>query len=239
VNERLPSETNTRSSAAPSILWALLTYAWLALAGYAALFVAPTELTMGLIQRIFYFHVPSFWTAFIAIATTTVGSIAYLKTRALKWDWLAVASAELATVFLTIGLVTGPIWAKPVWGVWWAWDARTTSTFVLWAMYVSYLLLRTLVDEPDRRALLSAVVAIFACLDVPLVYFSIWWFRTQHPQPVIGDGGYLDARMLRVLLFCWGALVALFLLVVSQRYRLEKLRAEVDGLRMEAERRGL
>jgi heme exporter protein C len=239
VNERLPSETNTRSSAAPSILWALLTYAWLALAGYAALFVAPTELTMGLIQRIFYFHVPSFWTAFIAIATTTVGSIAYLKTRALKWDWLAVAAAELATVFLTIGLVTGPIWAKPVWGVWWAWDARTTSTFVLWAMYVSYLLLRTLVDEPDRRALLSAVVAIFACLDVPLVYFSIWWFRTQHPQPVIGDGGYLDARMLRVLLFCWGALVALFLLVVSQRYRLEKLRAEVDGLRMEAERRGL
>lgn len=239
MNERLPSETNTRSSAAPSILWALLTYAWLALAGYAALFVAPTELTMGLIQRIFYFHVPSFWTAFIAIATTTVGSIAYLKTRALKWDWLAVASAELATVFLTIGLVTGPIWAKPVWGVWWAWDARTTSTFVLWAMYVSYLLLRTLVDEPDRRALLSAVVAIFACLDVPLVYFSIWWFRTQHPQPVIGDGGYLDARMLRVLLFCWGALVALFLLVVSQRYRLEKLRAEVDGLRMEAERRGL
>jgi heme exporter protein C len=239
VSERLPSETNTRSSAAPSILWALLTYAWLALAGYAALFVAPTELTMGLIQRIFYFHVPSFWTAFIAIATTTVGSIAYLKTRALKWDWLAVAAAELATVFLTIGLVTGPIWAKPVWGVWWAWDARTTSTFVLWAMYVSYLLLRTLVDEPDRRALLSAVVAIFACLDVPLVYFSIWWFRTQHPQPVIGDGGYLDARMLRVLLFCWGALVALFLLVVSQRYRLEKLRAEVDGLRMEAERRGL
>jgi heme exporter protein C len=239
VSEHLPSETNTRSSAAPSILWALLTYAWLALAGYAALFVAPTELTMGLIQRIFYFHVPSFWTAFIAIATTTVGSIAYLKTRALKWDWLAVAAAELATVFLTIGLVTGPIWAKPVWGVWWAWDARTTSTFVLWAMYVSYLLLRTLVDEPDRRALLSAVVAIFACLDVPLVYFSIWWFRTQHPQPVIGDGGYLDARMLRVLLFCWGALVALFLLVVSQRYRLEKLRAEVDGLRMEAERRGL
>jgi heme exporter protein C len=239
VSEHLPSETNTRSSAAPSILWALLTYAWLALAGYAALFVAPTELTMGLIQRIFYFHVPSFWTAFIAIATTTVGSIAYLKTRALKWDWLAVASAELATVFLTIGLVTGPIWAKPVWGVWWAWDARTTSTFVLWAMYVSYLLLRTLVDEPDRRALLSSVVAIFACLDVPLVYFSIWWFRTQHPQPVIGDGGYLDARMLRVLLFCWGALVALFLLVVSQRYRLEKLRAEVDGLRMEAERRGL
>ena len=228
---------NAKSGSGLSVLWTLLSFVWLALAGYAALFVAPTEKTMGLIQRIFYFHVPSFWTAFVAIGTTTYASIAYLKTRAPKWDWLAVSSAELGAVFLTIGLVTGPIWAKPVWGHWWAWDARTTSTFVLWAMYVSYLLLRTLVEEPERRALLSAVVAIFACLDVPLVYFSIWWFRTQHPQPVIGDGGYLDPRMGKVLLFCWGALVALFLVVVRQRYRLEKLRAEVDGLRMEAERR--
>ncbi|MGB6545097.1 MAG: cytochrome c biogenesis protein CcsA [Candidatus Acidiferrales bacterium] len=239
MSDRLASARNSKSSGVPPALWALLTYVWLALAAYAALFIAPTEMTMGLIQRIFYFHVPSFWTSFVAIATTTIGSIIYLKTRALKWDWIAVAAAELATAFLTIGLVTGPIWAKPVWGVWWAWDARTTSTFVLWAMYVSYLLLRTLIDESERRALLSAVVAIFACLDVPLVYFSIWWFRTQHPQPVIGDGGYLDARMFRVLLFCWGALVALFLLLMTQRYRLEKLRAKVDGLRMEAERRGL
>jgi heme exporter protein C len=239
MSDRLASTTNSNSSSSAPIIWALVTYAWLALAGYAALFAAPTEMTMGLIQRIFYFHVPSFWTSFVAIAVTTVGSIAYLATRALKWDWISVASAELATAFLTIGLVTGPIWAKPVWGVWWAWDERTTSTFLLWAMYVSYLLLRTLVDEPERRALLSAVVAIFACLDVPLVYFSIWWFRTQHPQPVIGDGGYLDPRMLHALLFCWGALLALFVLVVSQRYRLEKLRAEVDALRMEAERRAL
>jgi len=228
-----------KSDLAPSLLWTVLTYAWLALAGYAALFVAPEEKTMGVIQRIFYFHVPSFWSAFIAIGVTTFGSIAYLKTRAMKWDWVSVSAAEVGTAFLTVGLVTGPIWAKPVWGVWWAWDARTTSTFVLWALYVSYLLLRTLVDEPDRRALLSAVVAIFACLDVPLVYFSIWWFRTQHPQPVIGDGGSLDPRMGKVLLFCWGAMLALFVLVVHQRYRLEKQRAEVDGLRMEAERRGL
>ena len=228
---------NPKSGSGSSILWTLLSFVWLALAGYAALFVAPTEKTMGVIQRIFYFHVPSFWTAFVAIGTTTYASIAYLKTRAPKWDWLAVSAAELGTVFLTIGLVTGPIWAKPVWGHWWVWDPRTTSTFVLWAMYVSYLLLRTLVEEPERRALLSSVVAVFACLDVPLVYFSIWWFRTLHPQPVIGDGGSLDPTMGKVLLLCWGAMVALFLLVVRQRYRLEKLRAEVDGLRMEAERR--
>jgi heme exporter protein C len=231
--------STAKSNLATSTFWTVMTYALLALAGYAALFVAPTEKTMGVIQRIFYFHVASFWTAFIAIFTTTFGSIAYLATRKNKWDWIAASSAELAVAFLTVGLVTGPIWAKPVWGVWWAWDARTTSTFVLWAMYVSYLLLRTLVEEPERRALLSAVMAIFACLDVPLVYFSIWWFRTHHPQPVIGDGGYLDPRMGKVLLFCWGALVALFLLLVRQRYRLEKLRAEVDGLQMDVERRAL
>ncbi|HXR10521.1 MAG TPA: cytochrome c biogenesis protein CcsA [Candidatus Acidoferrales bacterium] len=229
----------SKSNLASSVFWPLLTFACLALACYAALFVAPEEKTMGVIQRIFYFHVPSFWTAFLAIFTTTYGSVAYIATKKMKWDWIAVSAAELAAAFLTIGLVTGPIWAKPVWGVWWAWDARTTSTFVLWAMYVSYLLLRTLVDEPERRALLSAVVAIFSCIDVPLVYFSIWMYRTQHPQPVIGDGGYLDPRMGKVLLECWGALVALFLLLLRERYRLEKMRSEVDGLRMEVERRGL
>ncbi len=124
-----------------------------------------------------------------------IGSVAYLRTRALKWDWLSVASAEVGVAFFTIVLVTGPIWAKPVWGIWWTWDARLTSSFLLWVLFVSYLVLRTLVDEPERRALVSAVFGIFATLDIPLVYFSIWWFRTQHPQPVIGDGGSLDPRM--------------------------------------------
>ena len=96
-----------------------------------------------------------------------------------------------------VGLVTGPIWAHPVWGIWWTWDARLTSAFVLWVLYVCYLLLRTLIDEPERRAVVSAVFGIFAAFDVPLVYFSIWFFRTQHPQPVIGDGGSLDPRMVR------------------------------------------
>lgn len=228
-----------RSSRGRSTFWTLIVAAWIALAGYAVLYVAPMEKTMGIIQRIFYFHVPSFWTAFIAIGVTTYSCIAYIATRSPKWDWLSVSSGEVGVLFLTIGLITGPIWAKPVWGVWWAWDARTTSTFFLWAMYVTYLLLRTLLDEPGWRALLSAVFGVFACLVAPFVYFSIWWFRTQHPQPVIGDGGYLDPTMGKVLLFCWGATLALYVLVVRERYQLEELRAEVDGLRMEAERRGL
>ena len=210
----------------------------LGLAGYAALFVAPPEATMGLIQRIFYFHVPSGWTGFVAFFISFVASIAYLRGRSAKWDWLAVSSAEIGVAFITVLLVTGPIWAHPVWGIWWTWDARLTSTFILWALYVCYLLLRTLIEDPERRAVLSAVFSIFAAFDVPFVYFSIWFFRTQHPQPVIGAGGYLAPQMLNVLLFCWAALMGVLLLLLRQRYRVEELRHEVAELRVEAARMG-
>jgi len=208
--------------------------ALIGLAGYAALFVAPMERTMGLIQRIFYFHVPSAWTGFVALFLVFVSSIAFLFRRRPQWDWLAVSAAEVGVACFTVVLVTGPIWAKPVWGIWWTWDARLTSTFVLWVLYVSYLLLRTLVGDPERRAVVSAVFGIFAFLDVPLVYLSIWFWRTQHPQPVIGGGG-LDKRMWPVFLICWAALLALMALLVRQRYRLEALRHEVHELAIDVE----
>jgi heme exporter protein C len=205
----------------------------LGIAFYAALFVAPNERTMGLIQRIFYFHVPSAWTGFVAFFISFIGSIAYLRTRSPKWDWLAVSAAEIGVAFFTVVLITGPIWAKPVWGIWWTWDARLTSTFVLWVLYVCYLLLRTLVEDPERRSVMSAVFGIFAFFDIPLVYFSIWFFRTQHPQPVIGRGGSLDPRMLNVLLLCWAALLGVLVLLLRQRYRLEALRYQVAEMRLE------
>ncbi len=217
----------------PSIL---LVFLLLAAASYAALIWAPTEATMGLIQRIFYFHVASAWSGFISFIMVFIGSVAYLRTRALKWDWLAVASAEVGVAFFTIVLVTGPIWAKPVWGIWWTWDARLTSSFLLWVLFVSYLILRTLLDEPERRALVSAVFGIFAALDIPLVYFSIWWFRTQHPQPVIGDGGSLAPRMGWALLLCWAATLGVMTVLIRVRYRLEAMRSEVDGYRMDVSR---
>src|SRR5580704_2145522 len=201
---------------------------------YAAILVAPEERTMGLIQRIFYFHVPFGWSAFIAFFINFVASIAYLRSRNPKWDWLGVSAAEVGVAFVTVGLVTGPIWAHPVWGIWWTWDARLTSAFVLWVLYVSFLLLRTLIDEPERRAVVSAVFGIFAAVDIPLVYFSIWFFRTQHPQPVIGDGGSLDPAMSRVLLLCWAAMLGILVLMVRQRYRVEALRWDVDRLRLDA-----
>src|SRR5262249_43452375 len=133
-------------------------------------------------------------------------------------------------------LVTGPIWARPVWGVWWVWDARLTSSFILWLLYTCYLILRTLVDETERRAKVSAVFGIFAAFDIPLVYFSIWLFRTQHPQPVIGDGGSIDSRMFNVLLVCWVAILGVMALLIRQRYRLETLRHSVEELRTQSAR---
>lgn len=218
------------------VIETLAVAALLGFAGYAALFLAPTERTMGVIQRIFYFHMPSAIAGFVAFFINMVASIAFLRKRDLRWDRLAVSAAEVGLAFFTVVLVTGPIWARPVLGVWWVWDARLTSSFVLWLLYTSYLLLRTLVDETERRAVLSAVFGIFAAFDIPLVYFSIWLFRTQHPQPVIGDGGSIDSRMFNVLLLCWVALLGVMALLIRQRYRLETLRHSVEELRTESAR---
>src|SRR5467141_750262 len=206
-------------------------------AAYGALFVAPTEKTMGTIQRIFYLHVSSAWTGLTAFFICFIANLIYVWRREPRWDWLAVSAAEVGLVFTTVVLVTGPIWAHPVWGIWWTWDARLTSTFVLWLVYISYLLLRTLVEEPDRRALFSALFGIFAFIDVPLVFGAIRWWRTQHPQPVImgSPGSGLEPTMRKVFFFSVLAMHALMVLLLSERYRLEKLRGEVDDLRREAE----
>jgi heme exporter protein C len=143
-------------------------------------------------------------------------------------DVLAVTAAEVGVVFCTIVLITGPIWARPVWGIWWApGDIRLTSTLVLWLIYVSYLVLRRFSDSSQTQKL-AAVLAVFGALDVPLVYFSIWFFRTQHPQPVIGGGGSMDPRMLHVLLISWMAFLCFAYLVCWSRFGLEKLRREVE-----------
>ncbi len=151
-----------------------------------------------------------------------------LDVRGQALDILAVTTAEVGVVFCTIVLITGPIWARPVWGIWWApGDIRLTSTLVLWLIYVSYLVLRRFSDSAQTQKL-AAVLAVFGALDVPLVYFSIWFFRTQHPQPVIGGGGSMDPRMLHVLLINWMAFLCFAFLVCWTRYGLEKLRREVE-----------
>jgi len=206
---------------------AVLTAGFLGYAGYQALFVAPTDQMQGDVYRIIYYHVPSAWTSFVFFFTNFVASIVYLVRRNPKADAIAVSAAELGVVFCTIVLVTGPIWARPVWGIWWTWDWRLTSTLVMWLIYVSYLVLRRF-STGGQAPVLAAVLAVIGALDIPLVYFSIWFFRTQHPQPVIGEGGSVDPRMLHVWLINWAAFLCLGGLVFWARYRVETMQQEVD-----------
>lgn len=205
------------------------------LAILAAFIGAPTEFLMGDVQRIFYFHVPSAWMAFLAYALVFCFGIAYLATRKAVWDRRALAAAEVGTLFCTIVLVTGPMWAKPVWGIWWTWDARLTSTFVLWLIYLSYLLLRSALRHSPKAALLSAVVGILGFLDVPVVYFAIRLWRTQHPKPVIlgGSKSGLDPAMFWTLMLCWAALGILFVLLMRRRIKLLEWEARIESLEME------
>jgi heme exporter protein C len=205
----------------------VLTAILLSYALYEALIGAPTEQTMGNVQRIFYYHVPSAWTAFILFFVNFGASVYYLIKRCSTADIVALVSAEVGVVFCTVVLVTGPIWARPVWGIWWTWDMRLTSTLVLWLIYVSYLFLRRFSSSGQTPAL-AAVLAVLGALCVPFVYFSIWFFRTQHPQPVMGDGGSIDPRMWHVLLLNWLAFSCFAFLVCWSRYRLEILKREVD-----------
>jgi len=205
----------------------VLTAILLSYALYQALVMAPTEQTMGDVQRIFYYHVPSAWTAFILFFVNFGASVYYLIKRCSTADIVALVSAEVGVVFCTVVLVTGPIWARPVWGIWWTWDMRLTSTLVLWLIYVSYLFLRRFSSSGETPAL-AAALAVLGALCVPFVYFSIWFFRTQHPQPVIGGGGSIDPRMWHVLLINWLAFSCFAFLVCWSRYRLEKLQREVD-----------
>lgn len=210
-----------------------LTAATMLVGLYMIFFYAPTEKTMGVVQKIFYYHVPSAWVSFFGFFLVFMFSFIYLMRGDKKWDSRASAAAEVGVLFCTLVLITGPIWAKPVWGIWWTWDARLTLTLVLWLIYVGYLMLRHYMVDPERRATFSAVVGIIGFIDVPLVYFAIRWWRTQHPQPVIAGGSDsgLEAHMLHTLLVCVVAFTLLFVTLVQRRVHLENLKDEVEGLR--------
>jgi heme exporter protein C len=214
------------------ILFSLLTLGLLIWGFHQAMFVAPTEATMGDIQRIFYYHVPSAIAAFACFFVNLAASLVYLKTRNPRPDALALASAQVGVVFCTIVLITGPLWARPVWGIWWTWeDVRLTSTLLLWLIYVSYLLLRRF-SHAGSMPVLAAVLAVFGSVDTGFVYMSIRWFRTQHPQPVFfgdKDSG-LAPEMLRAFLVNMIAFFAFGALLVWVRYLLERKQQRVEEL---------
>lgn len=200
---------------------------------------APTEAVMGHVQRIFYIHVPMAWLAFTAFGLVFIGSVMYLWKRDTKWDNLASSAAEIGVVFTSLVLITGPIWAKPVWGIWWTWDARLTTTLVLWLIYVGYLMLRAYSPNRSQAALYSAVVGVVGFIDVPIVYFAVNWWRTQHQRLVIGSGtieGSLHSDMRVTLYFSLLAFSFLFAYLLWQRMSTRRMEDELRAARYQVER---
>ena len=202
----------------------------IAIALYMALFYAPREVTMGNAQRIFYFHVPSAWVGFLAFFIVFIASLMYLWKRERKWDALALSAAEIGVVFTTLVLLTGPLWAKKAWGAFWVWDARLTTTLILWMIYVGYLMLRNSA-EGERRARFAAVLAIVGFLDVPIIYLSVELWRTMHPTLLIGEPGGLAPEMTQTLMVALLSFTLLFVFLLIQRVRLEQARDQVNFLR--------
>lgn len=201
---------------------------------YGALIWAPTEAVMGDIQRIFYFHMPSAWIALgPAFTIAFVCSIVYLVKKDLRYDRIAGASAELGVMFTTITLLTGPLWAKPIWGAYWTWDPRLTTTLVLWFIYVAYLMLRSSTSEGHKRARLSAVFAIVGWIDVPIVFMSIRWWRTIHPTLVSGEGMSMDGSMQAVLVFSLLSFSLLYVFLLVVRVRQLDMSSRLDRLRQQ------
>jgi heme exporter protein C len=194
----------------------------------AALGVAPRDAVQGNVQRIMYIHVPAILTAYVAIAVVLVGSIAYLRGRQARWDRLALASGELAVCFIGLTLATGSIWGKPTWGTWWTWDARLTSTALLFVIYLGYLLLRSVVEDREQAATYAAVLGIVGALDVPIIHFSVQWWRTLHQPATMlrPQAPTMDPVMLAVLLLNLLAFLVTYAYLAARRYRLLRLEAD-------------
>src|SRR5919198_1116639 len=225
-----------------SIFNTIITYIFMVFAILLVFIYAPNEQMQGIVQKIFYFHVSSSVTAFSAFFLVFVASIMYLWKNAEWWDAVALSAAEIGVVFCTLVLITGPLWARPIWGTWWSWDPTLTLTLVLWLIYVAYLMLRIETYDP-KRARFAAILGIIGFVDVPLIRWSVEKWRTLHPKPVlIQEGGTtgLTSAMFLTFLVCLGAFILLFFYFLRERvsiaqsqHTLEVLRHEMDELCIE------
>ncbi len=198
---------------------------------YMVFLYAPKEKTMGDLQRIFYFHVPSAWTGFLAFLMTFVFSILYLKKRDIKYDTLANVSVKIGLIFCTIVLITGPLWARPAWGAWWTWDPRLTTTLILWFLYAGYLVIRGSVEDKEKMRRFCAVLGIVAFIDVPIVFFSIRLWRTIHPVVFTPKKVNIEPKMLFVLLFSLTVFTLLYVLLLTISYEIEVLLSKTARLK--------
>jgi heme exporter protein C len=210
----------------------------LAAATAMVFFYAPLERVMGEVQRVFYFHVASAWVGMLGFLVAAATAVAYLRTSRRKWDSMSLAAVEISVVFLLIAIVTGSIWARPVWNTWWTWDPRLTTTTIMVLVYAAYLMLRQGIEDPDRRARFGAVYAILAFVSVPLTFLSIRIWRTIHPV-VIGSNdpgaeGTFDmtAPMLQTFLFGLLVFSIIFIVLMWHRTRLGQLADKVEQLKL-------
>lgn len=201
---------------------------------YQIFLVLPDEAMQGAIYRIIFFHVPAAITGMTGYFVALVLSILYLASGNLRYDSLAASVVEVSIVFSLVNIVTGSIWARIIWGIWWTWDYRLTSALVCVLIFSGYLMLRKAIDEPTQRARLSAALAIFGCIDVVIVWKSIEWFRTQHPGPVLSirtGGGHIDPAMEHILYMNFYAILMIAIALVLIRTRQETTAREIDSLR--------
>ena len=230
-----PVEKQGREIAAMARLVLLLAAAVLVVADLALIFLwVPTEQVMGVVQRIMYFHVPLAWVGFLAFFVVFCASALYLWKGWRRMDALGHSAAEIGVLFTTLMLVTGATWAKPTWGVWWTWDPRLTTALLLWFLYVGYLMLRAYAPTPAQAARYSAAMGIIGFVDVPIVYFSVIWWRAVHPGAVVGpaaESGSLDGSMLFTLMFSLLTFTVLFSYMLWERFSLRNATDKVEALR--------
>lgn len=198
---------------------------------YLVFVYAPTEQMMGFVQRIFYFHVPAAWVGFLAFGVAFIAAMTFLVRRELGWDMLQIASVEIGILFSTMALVSGSLWARPVWNTWWTWDPRLTTTLVMWLYYVSTLLLRRIVEGEERRARFAAMLNVIGFINVPLVFLAIRLWRTIHPVLFTTQGFAMETSMLLTLAASLLAFTLLFACLLVIRMRLERLNNEIGRLK--------
>ncbi len=196
------------------------------------LFYAPEEAEQGPVQKIFYIHVGCALTMYLGFFVAFLSSLFYLADRKLRWDEISFSAVEVGFYLCTVVLITGPIWAKPAWGAWWTWEPRLTTTLLLWLLYASYLVVRSYFADSPRAPLISAVMAIVAFLDVPLIHFSVRLWRGIHPSVIGAKGGGMDPAMLNTLILTTFTTVLLFAALFAMRLRLEQSRNRTKALKL-------